>query len=201
MFARLRGQIVEQLNDGAMVLDVGGVGYEVFVPIGALGRIPGGGEGADITLHIHTHVREDAITLYGFVASSDRAAFRTLLTVSSVGPKLALSIMSHFSADELARAIASSDRAAFKGISGVGPKIVERLVLELKDKLTFRGEVHAPLPLPVGSPRGKLAQVSAVLVSMGFRKEEADRAVNDLPPEGLDRPVDALLREALAKLS
>src|SRR5204863_148839 len=105
------------------VLDVNGVGYELFVPLTALGRLAHGTEA--VTLHVHTHVREDALVLYGLATLDDRAAFRTLLGVSSVGPKIALAILSQMTGTELARAVATEDPGAFKGISGVGKKIAE----------------------------------------------------------------------------
>ena len=119
MIGRLQGRVVERQLDGSILFDVAGVGYEVFVPLGSLGRL---GEG-ELTLHIHTHAREDALVLYGFETTEDKYAFRSLLSVSSIGPKLALSVLSSLDADALARAIQSEDRAALKGISGVAHEV------------------------------------------------------------------------------
>lgn len=193
---------MERGLDGSAVLDVGGVGYEVFVPLGTLGKLAVAPE--TITLHIHTHVREDALILYGFASVEDRAAFRTLLGVSSVGPKLALSILSQLDARALAAAVASEDRTRFKGISGVGKKIVDRLVLELKDKLGFVSAGAAPpISSATRSPSNNapLAQVASALVSMGWKPSEADRAVAAIGADAEGKSVDALLREALATLS
>ncbi len=197
MIGRLRGVIVERGLDGAVVLEVGGVGYEVFVPLGALGRLPPG----EVTLHVHTHVREDAFTLYGFPTSDDRAAFRTLLGVSSIGPKVALAVLSHLDARALAQAIARQDKTLLTRIPGVGKKLVERLLLELQDKLAFVAAgsssgtiVAAPAP----APSGPLQQAAAVLVSMGFRPQEADRAVAAVAKDAEGKTVEQLLREALA---
>jgi Holliday junction DNA helicase RuvA len=200
VIGRLTGTIVERAADGSIVLDVSGVGYEVFVPLGALAKL-----GHDVvTLHVHTHVREDALVLYGFATAEDRAAFRTLMGVSSVGPKLALAVLSHLSAKELATAIAREDRAAFQGIPGVGKKIVERLALELKDKLGFvavssTGSIAAPV---ISAPRisGPLGTVAGMLVSMGFRPSEADRAVAAIAKSADGKEASVLLREALAAL-
>lgn len=187
--------------EGTVVLDVGGVGYEVTVPLGALGRLPGPPEA--VTLHVHTHVREDAIALFGFASAEDRAAFRTLMTVSSIGPKLAVGILSHLDARALAAAVARQDASGFKGIPGVGKKIADRLVLELRDKLGFvasapAGQASSPAALPgVGGPLG---QVGALLVSMGFKPSEAERAVAAIAEGSDDKSVDALLREALAAM-
>jgi Holliday junction DNA helicase RuvA len=200
VIGRLTGTIVERAADGSIVLDVGGVGYELFVPLGALAKL-----GSDvITLHVHTHVREDALVLYGFASAEDRAAFRTLMGVSSIGPKLALAVLSHLSAKELATAIAREDRAALSGIPGVGKKIVERLALELKDKLGFvattsSGAVAAPV---IMAPRitGPLGTVAGMLVSMGFRPSEAERAVAAIAKSADGKEASVLLREALAAL-
>lgn len=200
MIGRLTGTIAERAVDGSIVLDVNGVGYEVFVPLGTLGKLP---PNERVTLHVHTHVREDALVLYGFATSEDRAAFRTLLGVSSVGPKLALAVLSHLSARELASAIAREDRAAFQGIPGVGKKIVERLALELKDKLGFVSPSSVGTvvsPTLVARPTGPLGSVAGMLVSMGFRPSEAERAVAAIAAHAEGKDTGALIREALAAL-
>lgn len=206
MIGRLKGQIVDRALDGTVVLDVSGVGYEVLVPLQSLARMPG--PPAEVVLHVHTHVREDAFSLFGFATTEDRAAFRTLMGVSSIGPKLALGILSHLDARGLAAAIAREDRKTLQGIPGLGKKLVDRLVLELKDKLGFVGSatasitsggtVVAPLASPVAS--GPLAQVGAVLVSMGFRGVEADRAIAAIAKDADGKTVETLLREALAAM-
>lgn len=199
MIGRLTGTVVDEAADGSVVLDVHGVGYEVFLPLGTLGRL---GREGDVTLSIHTHVREDAITLYGFGSQDDRAAFRILLGVSGVGPKLALAILSTLDAPALAAAIESGDKNAFKGISGVGKKTVEHLLVDLKGKLLVApGAGTRPLPpRPVsGAPSAEV--VVALLVNMGFRRPEAESAVSSLGEERLrEDPVDKLLREALSRL-
>lgn len=200
MIGRLHGQVVDHNLDGSIVVDVGGVGYEVFVPIGNLGRLPP--PPAAVTLHVHTHVRQDTFTLFGFASATDREAFRTLLSVSGVGPKLALSILGALPARELALAIASQDRAPFKNISGVGKKTAERLLLELKDKL---GALFADGPMPVPAtpsapvPAGPLGVVAAALIQMGYRQAEANVAVTALG-EVDGREVGELLRDALAHM-
>ena len=205
MIGRLTGIIVDQTLDGACVVDVSGVGYEVFVPLGALGRLPRAPE--RVTLHVHTQMREDALTLYGFASLEDRTAFRTLLGVNGVGPKLALGIMSSLNASELADALNRGDKARFKGISGVGPKIVERLVLELKDKLHFVGGAGVPaLPAsrssaPQSAFTGVLATVHGALVQMGFKPFEAETALQKIQPEAEGKAAEELLREALASLA
>ena len=136
MIGRLSGTIEHREADGSVIVDVNGVGYEVFLPIGAAGRA-GSESGQTVSLHIHTHVREDAMTLFGFATAEDRAAFRALLKVSSIGPKLALAIIGVMNAAELQDAIARQDKTAFKGISGVGKRTIERILLDLEGKLDF----------------------------------------------------------------
>jgi Holliday junction DNA helicase RuvA len=204
VIGRLTGIIVDQTLDGACVVDVNGVGYEVFVPLGALGRLPRASE--PVTLHIHTQMREDALTLYGFASLDDRTAFRTLLSVSGVGPKVALSVMSSLNARELADAIQRGDKARFKGISGVGAKIVERLLLELKDKLHVSspggGLPLAPAPrAPQPSYAGPLGTVHGALVQMGFKPFEADVAIQKIQPKADGKAPEELLREALSALA
>ena len=203
MIGRLRGVIADRLGDGSCILDIQGVGYAVFVPLGTLGRLP---DGETVTLHVHTHVREDQLTLYGFARTEDRRAFRTLLSISNVGPKLALAILGAMDARELASAIASQDKARFKGIPGVGKRTTDRLLLELKDKLSFvSGATGKPskkgLPAVPPASAGPLAQVAALLVNMGFRPAEADRAVAAIAGESEDQPVEVLLKRALSQLS
>ena len=203
MIGRLTGIIVDQTLDGACVIDVQGVGYEVFVPLGALGRLSS--SSGPTTLHVHTHVREDAIILYGFASQIDRSAFRVLTSVSGIGPKLALGILSSMNASELADAIRRGDKARFKGVSGVGPKLVSRLVLELKDKLDFASgtDASAPASRPKPSPQydGALATVHAALVQMGFRAGEAEQAVAKIEGSADGKPTEELLREALTVLA
>jgi Holliday junction DNA helicase RuvA len=191
---------------GAVVIDVGGVGYEVTTPLGTLGRVAS--EDGRITLQIHTHVREDAIELFGFATASERAAFRTLLGVSHVGPKLALAVLSSLSPGQLAAAVESNDVAALTRISGVGKKTAQRIALELKGKLSDVAGAAPGLMARVkpesrdaggGSEGGKAVVLHDALVRMGWKPSEAERAVAGLPD--LDRPLADLVRDALAALS
>jgi len=203
VIGRLSGTVVEQALDGACILDVNGVGYELYVPLGALGRLPRPPE--RVTLHVHTQMREDALTLYGFASLEDRTAFRTLLGVNGVGPKLALSILSSMSAVELADAINRDDKARFRGVSGVGKKIVERLVLELKDKLSFTGGTpfvpSTTRAVPAASFAGPLGVVHGALVQMGYRGGEAELAISKIQPHAEGKQTEELLREALSVLA
>ena len=209
MIGRLHGVVADRSPDGSCIVDVGGVGYEVFVPLGTLARLD---DREAVTLHIHTHVREDALLLYGFARAADRMAFRTLLGISNVGPKLALSILSAMDARQLAAAIASQDKTRFKGIPGVGKRTTERLLLELKDKLSFvtaaatiapkkKSAPHLSVVDGGAQPGAPLAEVAALLVNMGFKPALADRAVAKVAGEADDVPMETLLKKALAQLS
>jgi Holliday junction DNA helicase RuvA len=177
------------------------VGYEVFVPAGARGRL-GSEPGQSVTLFIHTHVREDALTLFGFAAAEDRAAFRALLKVSSIGPKLALAILGALSASDLQDAIARQDKTAFRGISGVGKKTVERILVDLRDKLDFAASTRTGVRLrAVPNATGTACDtVVGALVQMGYKRSEAEAAVGSAIGTSED-DVEGLLRAALSALS
>ena len=194
MIGRLEGVVVERSPDG-VVLDVGGVGYELLVPGTSLARLPP--KGGRAVLVVHTAVREDDITLYGFAAPEERHAFRMLLKVSQIGPKVACAILSGLDAAELGAAIARGDNARLRAAPGVGKKTAERIVLELKEKF---GGGEGPVGTRPGAAKGPLAQVVSALVHMGYRPGEAERAVKEL--EGREtEPLEALLRDALRFLS
>ncbi|MEM7435398.1 MAG: Holliday junction branch migration protein RuvA [Myxococcota bacterium] len=206
MIGRLKGTIEHREADGSVIVDVQGVGYEVFLPLGAAGRLTGEA-GQPVSLHIHTHVREDAMTLFGFATGEDRLAFRALLKVSSVGPKLALAILGVMNASELREAIVRHDKAAFKGISGVGRKTIERLLVDLQDKLDFAADgttgVHLrAVPAQSGSASDT---VVGALIQMGYKRSEAEAAVGSAAaqadPQQGDEAVQGLLRAALSALS
>ena len=200
MIGRLTGVVVEDDADGGVVIDVGGVGYELSVPLGTLGRAHADDE--RVTLHVHTHVREDAFVLYGFATAADRLAFRTLLTVTGIGPRLAIAILSQLPAPDLARVVQSRDGRALVGVSGVGKKSAERILLELKDKLSFGVPLKPEAPGVAGAgPTGRIAaQVVEGLARMGFKPGEAERAVATLGDDVEVRPLDEVFRDALALL-
>jgi len=202
VIGRLSGTIEHREVDGSVIVDVNGVGYEVFLPVGAAGRA-GSDPGQKVSLHIHTHVREDAMTLFGFATSEDRAAFRALLKVSSIGPKLALAIIGVMSAAELQDAIARQDKTAFKGITGVGKKTVERILVDLEGKLDFAASGKTGVRLrAVPSPADSASDaVVGALVQMGYKRSEAEAAVGGASSASSDDNVEGLLRAALSALS
>jgi Holliday junction DNA helicase RuvA len=203
MIARLTGRIVEQEPDGGVVLDVGGVGYDVAAPLGAVGRLVTEADGR-VTFHVHTHVREDTFALYGFASRSERETFRSLIAVSNVGPRIALALLSSLSAAELSRAVARADVAALVKIPGIGKRTAERLVLELKGKLDVVPEgPNATSATPNALPPGTQAEVLvSTLTRMGFRPAEAERAVQALGATRVaEGTLSDLVREALVHLS
>jgi Holliday junction DNA helicase RuvA len=173
MIASLRGQVVARRLDG-IVLDVGGVGYSLQTTSRAHQKARGAGE---VTLDTYLHVREDALQLYGFAEPAERELFELLLSVSGVGPKVALAIISASTPGELRRAIALGDESRFVAIPGIGKKTAQRIMLELKEKL---GPVEA---LVAGGAPGQELMARDALVELGYSVPEAERALAGTDPE------------------
>jgi Holliday junction DNA helicase RuvA len=173
MIASLKGTI-EALNADSAVINVGGVGFQVFMPVSTLLTL--GGPGEEVRVHTYTHVREDAILLYGFAAEEDLKLFQMLINVSGVGPKLALAMLSAMSVEQLVSAIAGGSEELLTSVPGVGKKLAARLLLELKDKMNT-GWMGARV-VPVGEGDG---EVVAALLGLGYSASEASRAVASLP--------------------
>ena len=196
MIGQLRGRLAEKRPNQVLV-DVGGVGYLVQVPLStyaALGELH-----TEVTLLIHTHVREDALALYGFVSSREKHFFELLLSASGVGPTLALKILSGMSVEELVPAIRGSDLGRLTKIPGVGRKTAERMVVELKDKLeAVAVETEKPA---VSSPAGIEADVISALVNLGYDGRAAETAVAEAKREAGAGNFEKLLRSALHSLS
>lgn len=196
MIGLLRGRLLEK-RPNQVILDVGGVGYLVAVPLStfaALGELH-----AEVTLLIHTHVREDALALYGFLSQREKHLFELLLGASGVGPMLALKILSGMNVEELVPAIRTGDLARLTKIPGVGRKTAERMVVELKDKLdavAIEAEKLAP-----ASPAGVAADVKSALINLGYEERAADSAVAEAKRQAGSANFEKLLREALATLS
>jgi Holliday junction DNA helicase RuvA len=196
----LRGIVLDRTLDGDVLVEVGGVGYRVTVPprtLAAAGEI-----GEPIVLHVHTHVREDAIVLYGFATGEERVTFEALLSAHKVGPTLAIAIISHLTPTALRRAIASDDVAALVAVPGVGKTTAARLVLDLKNKLVGDLDAEATLVALSGddtAPLGARADVRTALANLGYGPDEITFAIRDLPDETDD--ASALLRVALKTLA
>ncbi len=199
MIAKLSGRL-DSSGEGWAVIDVGGVGYLVFCAGRTLAALPN--TGAAISLEIETVVREDQFNLYGFLDGNEREWFRLLRKVQSVGAKMALAILGLLSPEELSLAIAARDRTALTQVSGVGPKLAERLITELKDKAPVDGmavTIGAGGAGAGGSPAGDA--VSA-LVNLGYRQSEAFGAVAGAARRlGEDAPIEALIQAGLKELS
>lgn len=197
MIAKLTGTL--EAADEAAVIDVGGVGYLVFCSARTLARLPAAG--GPVSFFVETHVREDHIHLYGFLDAAEREWFRLLTTVQGVGGRLALAILGALAPDDLAEAVGAGDRAMLTRANGVGPKLAQRIVSELKDKVGI-------LPAPPGraaaaTPAGVLAaDAVSALVNLGYRRAEALGAVAQAAQSlGAGAGIDVLIRAGLKELS
>jgi len=200
MIGSVSGTLIETYPDGALV-DVQGVGYRVHSPASSLARLPGAGE--RVRLHTHLHVREDALTLYGFTTAEERDLFEVLIGVNGIGPKGGLAVLSVYAPDALRRAIIGEDLDALTMIPGVGKKTASRMILELKEKLGAGDADLAPL---AGSPAVKqaLSEVRAALLQLGYSTTEAREAIERVAAEaaaanGNGTP-ERLLKMALKEL-
>jgi Holliday junction DNA helicase RuvA len=195
VIARLSGVLAEK-GDGEVVVDVGGVGYRVFVSDVSLGGLPPRGE--KVALRTYTHVREDALDLYGFASEEEEAVFRELIGVKNVGPRAAQNILSGIQARDLAVAVAQGDVARLTKVQGVGKKTAERLVVELKDKLVALARAAGPARARPGADA--LEQLRTALVNLGYKAPQADGALDALRDGAEGKRLDELLREALKLL-
>ncbi|MGC1905730.1 MAG: Holliday junction branch migration protein RuvA [Candidatus Acidiferrum sp.] len=197
MIGQLRGRLIDKRPNQVLV-DVSGVGYLVQVPLSTFAAL--GDLRNEVTLLIHTHVREDALALYGFLTSREKHLFEMLLSASGVGPSLALKILSGMSVEELVPAIRNSDLARLTKIPGVGRKTAERMVVELKDKLdsVTVAEVERPV---ASSPAGIEADVISALVNLGYEARAAEGAVSEAKRETPANNFEKLLRASLQVLS
>lgn len=192
MIGRLRGRVLA-LTPSQVVLDVGGVGYEVDIPISTHQRVQG--QTDEVLLFTHLAVREDAHQLFGFATESDRNLFRELIRVKGVGPRLALTILSGMDADGLIRSIQGKDIKALTALPGVGKKTAEQLVLDLSGRLPEVAVESAPA---AAAARGNLADAEAALIGLGFKPQEASVALARV--EDQDADVETLIKQALKAL-
>ena len=195
MIARIAGMLLEKRGDAAIV-DVGGVGYLVHLSAQSVGKI--GQPGAAVTLRTYTHVREDALQLFGFATEEEEQLFILLIGTSGVGPKLALNILSGMPALELARALVGGELARLTKIPGVGKKTAERLVVELKDKLKTSGLLHAGSAAPSAPTAPGDSALLSALLNLGYKPAQAERTSEAVRRAlGATAPLEAQLREAL----
>ncbi len=198
MIAWLKGTLFSKAAD-RIVLDIAGVGYEVTIPFSTYYDL--GDVGASVGLHVYTHVREDTLSLYGFLTTLEKRLFTMLIQVSGVGPRLAIAALSGLPGEELIRALAGGDVARLSSIPGIGKKTAERLVLELKDKVrTLMTEAgrEAELPAPVSSTQ---ADVVSALVNLGYGRPVAEKAVAQVVKEVQGGRFEDVLRRSLRRIS
>ena len=195
MIALLRGVLLEKHPNQAIV-ETGGVGYDMTISVPTFSDLPA--VGTEVALHVHTHVREDAIALYGFLRPSEKVLFEKLITVSGIGPKLAITILSGMPADEMVGAIRGNDLARLTRIPGIGKKTAERMVLELRDKLPQA----VPSAVSAAPPMSATEEdVLSALVNLGYQRAAAEKALEISVKNGKGDSFDALFRSALAALS
>ena len=195
MIAHLRGKLLAKHPNQAIV-ETAGVGYDVVFTVPTCSDLPA--RGAEVALHIHTHVREDLIALYGFLRPSEKLLFEKLITVSGIGPKLAITILSGMAADEMVRAIRGNDVTRLTRIPGIGKKTAERMVLELRDKLPEAGPATAPAASSLSATE---EDVLSALLNLGYQRLAAEKALATATKNSKAGSFDATFREALAALS
>jgi Holliday junction DNA helicase RuvA len=195
MIAHLRGKLLVKHPNQAIV-DVNGVGYEVTITVPTFSELPG--IGSDIALNIHTHVREDQIALYGFLRNAEKQLFEKLITVSGIGPKLAITILSGMPVEEMVGSIRGGDVARLTRIPGIGRKTAERMVLELRDKLP--PQVPGPeISLPAITPVEE--DVLSALINLGYQRAAAEKALSAAMQKDKAANFDGLFRATLGALS
>lgn len=194
MIAHLRGKLLSK-HPNQVVIETGGVGYEVNISVPTFSELPAAS--AEVALHIYTHVREDVIALYGFLRPADKQLFEKLMTVSGIGARLAITILSGMPTDDLMGAIRTNDIGRLTKVPGIGKKTAERMVLELRDKLPPAGPVSeaAPSRSPVEE------DVLSALANLGYQRPAAEKAVAALAKAGGSASFDSVFRQALALLS
>ena len=195
MIAHLRGRLLAKHPNQAIV-ETGGVGYDVTISVPTFSDLPA--IGGEVTLHIHTHVREDLIALYGFLRPSEKRLFEKLITLSGIGPKLAITILSGMAADEMVNAIRGNDVARLTRIPGIGKKTAERMVLELRDKLPTEGVAESAV-MPAMSAVEE--DVLSALMNLGYQRAAAERALASVEKNGKANSFEVMFRQTLGVLS
>ena len=195
MIAHLRGRLLAKHPNQAIV-ETGGVGYDVTISVPPFSDLPA--IGGEVTLHIHTHVREDLIALYGFLRPAEKRLFEKLITVSGIGPKLAITILSGMAADEMVNAIRGNDVARLTRIPGIGKKTAERMVLELRDKLPAEGVVESAVMPAISAVE---EDVLSALINLGYQRAAAERALASVEKNGKASSFEVMFRQTLGVLS
>jgi Holliday junction DNA helicase RuvA len=196
VIAHISGTLAQKIP-GEVVIDVAGVGYQVFIPLNVFYRLPE--IGAPLSLQIYTHVREDALQLFGFQDIGDKQLFLLLLGVSGIGPKLAVNILSGIATDELSRALKEGDQVRLMAIPGVGRKLAERMIVELKDKFATLAPT-GPESAKIEGGSQLLSDAVSALVNLGYKRPEAEKIVRDVLRKG-ERSLENVLKESLRRVS
>lgn len=199
MITYIKGELTE-INDSNIIVECYGVGYEIMVPASIIPELPRIGD--NVKIYTYQYVREDILDLYGFLTKDDLNIFKLLITVNGIGPKGALSILSVIRPDDLRLYVLSDDVKAIQRAPGIGGKTAQKLIIELKDKLSLSDVIDKSFDNAIVSPVAGNARDEAIeaLVSLGYSSSEAIRAVRDIP-SGNDMDSEMLLREALKKLA
>jgi holliday junction DNA helicase RuvA len=200
MIGQLRGQLLNK-KPNVLLLDVNGVGYEVFIPLTSFYELPD--EGSDVSLKIHTHVREDALVLFGFRSQREKDFFLKLISISGIGPKLAITILSGAQVEELAQALVESNLARLTAIPGVGRKTAERLVLELKNQMTpFLLPEQTEAARKGSAPTALEEDILSALTNLGYPRASAEKALSMvLHSAECERTFEEVLRNTLRRLA
>jgi Holliday junction DNA helicase RuvA len=196
VIAQISGALAHKLP-GEVTIDVGGVGYQVFIPLNVFYRLPA--IGSPVKLYIHTHLREDALQLFGFQDFDEKRVFLLLNGVAGIGPRLALNILSGIPADDLAKALKDGDQNRLVSIPGVGKKLAERMVVELRDKFATYQSQGEPAVAPHYDSQLVQDAVSA-LVNLGYRKAEVEKNVRDMIQAGI-QSLEEVIKEVLRRMS
>jgi holliday junction DNA helicase RuvA len=200
MISHLSGTLFEKSTQ-SIIIQVSGVGYEVFVPLSTFYALPEKQE--PVSLHIHTHVREDALVLFGFSTTLEKSLFLMLVSVSGIGPKLSANILSGIGSEELLRAIASGDAHRLQAIPGIGKKTAERIALELKDRAaTFSHDAEMPpLQTPGSQTEQRMEDTLSALINLGYSAKMAKAAIDKAKISVTDNTLEALIKESLKILA
>jgi holliday junction DNA helicase RuvA len=196
MIAQLRGTLLEK-HPNQIIVEAGGVGYDVHIPVSTFTAL--GEEGATVTLRIYTHVREDALVLFGFLTAEEKAIFEKLISVSGIGPKLAITVLSGLATPDLVTAVRGGDVARLVRIPGIGKKTAERIILELKDKLAAMAASEGKSAIPSAPPVSAMDQdVLSALVNLGCTASAAEEAIRKAHEKKVEERFEPLFRAALA---
>ncbi len=198
MIAQLRGRLLEK-QPNRVIVDVNGVGYDVHVPLSTFYEMAEAG--GEVTLRIHTHVREDALLLFGFATRLELQIFERLISVSGIGPKLALSVLSGLEPAELLAAIRTANVARLTGIPGIGKKTAERIGLELKDKMASIAPSDTATVAPFDDSEALRTDVLSALINLGYHRPLAERAVSAALTDARGGSFEAILKHALRELA